>query len=555
MLTKFYYALALGVCMGASANAQVLTSYTHLAHYSKQNVQTILNNFNVPAGFIRPEFDVDVYKVTYITRNASNTDTTTASGAIVVPSGVTCPLPLVSYQHGTTTERNGVPSRNSAEINLGIIFSSAGGYVSTLPDYLGLGDSRGMHPYVHAKSEATATVDILRAARQLKDSLGFNLNGQLFLFGYSQGGHATMAAFKELEELHSQEFTVTAVAPMSGPYDISGVQSQTITSGMPYSSPSYLPYVVLGYQEAYGNIYNTLSDIFVPPYDSLIPLLYDGTHGSGYINSRLPDTISQMMQPAFYQDFQNNPNNTARIALRDNDLYRWTPQAPVRLLYCHGDEQVFYQNSIVAYDSMTARGSTSVQKYDYGNYTHSGCLAFCIMDGSSFFDTYRDILGGMQVSNQATPATSRTNPDGSVTITPTGGVAPYTYAWNNGLTTATASGLTYGSYIVRVSDSRGCYSYQNAFVGMTTGIETPEATTFRLAPNPSNELVFFQPKSDLAGDFAITVRNTVGQVIYQTQRNNNQTFTIPTHTWAAGLYLVEMQHANQHYTQKLIIQH
>ena len=72
---------------------------------------------------------------------------------------------------------------------------------------------------------------------------------------------------------------MTAAAPMSGPYNVSGVQAQTIIADQPYSTPGYLPYVVMGRQEAYGNIYNSLSEIFKSPYDTLLPDLFDGTHG------------------------------------------------------------------------------------------------------------------------------------------------------------------------------------------------------------------------------------------------------------------------------------
>ena len=47
--------------------------------------------------------------------------------------------------------------------------------------------------------------------------------------------------------------------------------------------------------------------------------------------------------------------------------------------------------------------------------------------------------------------------DGTLTSTPTGGTAPYTYLWNpTGQTSATASNLCTGTYTVEVTDSIGC---------------------------------------------------------------------------------------------------
>jgi len=47
---------------------------------------------------------------------------------------------------------------------------------------------------------------------------------------------------------------------------------------------------------------------------------------------------------------------------------------------------------------------------------------------------------------------------GSATVTASGGTAPLTYSWNNGVTstTGTATGLTAGTYIVTVTDANGC---------------------------------------------------------------------------------------------------
>lgn len=46
--------------------------------------------------------------------------------------------------------------------------------------------------------------------------------------------------------------------------------------------------------------------------------------------------------------------------------------------------------------------------------------------------------------------------DGFITLTPQGGVAPYTYAWSNGMSTASVNGLTAGVYSVTVTDVSGC---------------------------------------------------------------------------------------------------
>ncbi|WP_339629603.1 HYR domain-containing protein [uncultured Maribacter sp.] len=53
-------------------------------------------------------------------------------------------------------------------------------------------------------------------------------------------------------------------------------------------------------------------------------------------------------------------------------------------------------------------------------------------------------------------ATNHLTEDGVATVHPTGGTIQYTYLWDNGETTQTATTLTYGIHSVTVTDSNGC---------------------------------------------------------------------------------------------------
>lgn len=326
---------------------------------------------------------VAVYKIIYETITPIG-EGTTASGSLVVPEGISRPLPLMSYQHGTVARKENVPSREGLEpVNLSF---GGTGYVVASPDYLGLGDSPGFHPYVHAASLATAVVDMLRASRSFCAGHSVALNGQIFLLGYSEGGYATMAAHKAIEEGYSREFSIAASAPMAGPYDMSGTMRRLFLSGDPYPDPFYMPYVILAYNSVY-HLTDSLSKIFVSPYAGKLPGLFDGGHGGGEINQELPSVPGKMLRPGLFAALGNDPNSLLAKVLTENDLYRWTPVAPMRIYHCRGDDRVPYANADVAYRSFIKRGATHVELITLDNGGHGECFLPCIVAGKEWFDS------------------------------------------------------------------------------------------------------------------------------------------------------------------------
>ena len=141
-----------------------------------------------------------------------------ASGVIGIPQDSDHAFGIVSWQHGTVVKRNSVSSVSGFNI-ISMAYSSSG-YIYTEPDYLGLGqDSEDFHPYCINIPSANSVIDIIRAARNFSnDSESIQFNNQVSLVGYSEGGYATLAAQKMMEEQFSNEFNITLSLPMAGPY-------------------------------------------------------------------------------------------------------------------------------------------------------------------------------------------------------------------------------------------------------------------------------------------------------------------------------------------------
>lgn len=336
-----------------------------------------------------PLHDVRLYKFTYETIGPWG-ERTHASAALVVPVTPGRAWPLFSYQHGTIVRTNDAPSAMNpyGELAVGLVFASRG-FVSVLPDYLGLGDSPGLHPYHHARSEATACVDALRAARTLCAQQAVSLNDQLFLAGYSQGGHATLALHREIEFFHTNEFNLIASAPMAGAYDLSGVTTEDVLSSRPQPNPYYFAYLLAAYQSVY-ELTNRLADLLVPPYDSVLPPRFNGQFSGSEINAVMPSNPLLILKPEVLAAFRNDPDHPLRLALRDNDLHRWRPTRALRLYHCSGDADVVFANSEVALQSFHQQGATHVQLFNpVPGGSHGDCVYPSLLSALQWFESLR----------------------------------------------------------------------------------------------------------------------------------------------------------------------
>lgn len=160
-----------------------------------------------------------------------------ASGALFVPRGTppAAGWPIIAYDHGTTglgmgcggqSDPSGRPYPESRAREERLIQSFlARGFAVVAPDYLGLGRfNTGPHPYLEISTEATATLDLLHAARAAHPEL----SRTWAVFGGSQGGQAALAtAHRQVTYAPDLDFRgtisidpesdVEKVLPLAGP--------------------------------------------------------------------------------------------------------------------------------------------------------------------------------------------------------------------------------------------------------------------------------------------------------------------------------------------------
>jgi hypothetical protein len=324
--------------------------------------------------------------VSYITHDYQQ-QPITVSGLMAVPQHVS-PRGVVSYQRGTNPLRTEVPSTPSVQEGLlGAAIFAGRGYIYLAADYIGGGVSHDLHPYYHAETTANAVVDLLRAARDWTRAQGMTYPRPLLLTGFSQGGHAAMAAHRALQMLDDPDLQVTASAPIAGPYNISGISIPYNLTGQAALNSLYIAYIA----HAYSVIYEQPLDSFLrEPYASQVPALFDGTHSTDQVNDALPTSVEALVQPDMLRQLREGEANWFLEAARANDVYDWTPLVPVRLYNGERDLDVSPEQARFTAAHMTALGA-DVQFMSAGETDHGASILAVMPEIVAWFDTFAPI--------------------------------------------------------------------------------------------------------------------------------------------------------------------
>jgi acetyl esterase/lipase len=247
-----------------------------------------------------PSCGVDFYYINYWTVGGAG-ESTKSSGALMVPTGAApaCsgPRPIVLYAHGTQTDKSfniaDITNPANTEGALVAAMFAAHGYIVVAPNYAGYDISTlGYHPFLNAIQQSGEMIDTLTAARTALPetyAAATTDSGQLFITGYSEGGHVAMATQRALEAAGK---SITAVAPMSGPYALEAFTDAVFFGSVDIDSTIFAPLLVTSYQHAYGNIYSATTDVYSTTYATGIEtLLPSNTPIATLItNGALPET-------------------------------------------------------------------------------------------------------------------------------------------------------------------------------------------------------------------------------------------------------------------------
>ncbi|WP_433544684.1 alpha/beta hydrolase family protein [Streptomyces sp. CA-294286] len=308
---------------------------------------------------------VVAHRLTYRTIDPQGRPTT-ASGLLVLPRGREGRLRAVSFAHGTGSHRDDAPSMQRGTFLTAppVAYASAG-FAAVAPDYLGMGKGPGPHPWMHVPSEASASLDLLRAARDFHP-----LDRKVLVTGFSQGASAALGLGRSLQAGEDRYFGLGALAPISGAYDFGGAELPALLAGEldRKSSVIYAAYTLVAFNRVH-RVYDDPAEVFRVP---AVEALFDGEHTGRQLFEGTPDSLSDLLTP-YGLDLLAHPRGGLAYALRETDSVcrDWTPRAPVRLYMAVDDEQATTANTAHCAESLRSRG-VEPKVVDLGAVVHQG---------------------------------------------------------------------------------------------------------------------------------------------------------------------------------------
>lgn len=392
LTASFYFAQQAGDLVSAEQKLDLTPQgvvnfiANNLGEQNAPDFVSYLNGFNV---------GLKGYKITYYTKNEKNV-LVKATGLLMYPS-VNMKLSTVVSDHGTTDSRHNVPSNFKGALTAGFVVELSyvlNGYILMAPDYVGMGDGEGVHPYVDYATEAGATIDFVTAANKVLAQQGVKRYDEYFLAGYSQGAHAAMSTLKRLNVSNPNNLKFKYAYMGDGPYDFSGVTLQKgVLEKDIYPFTAFLANVLhscnnTGYQTYNNDISEVISTEYLEKYNYHVVQDNGGLLWGPFIWRKL-------FTNNFINDVTNNPNNKLRLCMKPKDVYDWYNKTPMTLGHSTVDLAIPPENTSKTID--VQRGyyawwdlnKYKLDSFYWGPLGHVGGIVPFVLASNAKFNTLR----------------------------------------------------------------------------------------------------------------------------------------------------------------------
>jgi len=348
---------------------------------------------------------LDLYKISYRSQDEKNR-TVVLTGLVVLPRGG-APNGLVIFNHGTLVNSALAPSRftgktNASEAELAALAFASGGYAVAMPDYLGLGDHKGAHPYPLGAANSRSAVDIIEPARTVAMRQNTEVGSRLFISGYSEGGAVAMWTVRDLERKSGAVYNVSAVAPMSGSYDLSDTTRKWLLASPTDQQEFVIRLYLTSYMAYYfhKSIGVKLTDYFKPAMAFTISQAFKGNISDENLIKRLAlaatlmrskNSLANVITTRFQKALETLDTSDPVIReMQKSDCYDWSPRTKMLLISLQGDKVVDPANTEKTMQTMRRRGVRADTLRQYvikdASLNHITAVAPALAQARRFFD-------------------------------------------------------------------------------------------------------------------------------------------------------------------------
>jgi pimeloyl-ACP methyl ester carboxylesterase len=199
-----------------------------------------LKDVKVPAG-------MRGWRILYATTVNDSTPATAVAIVFAPTEPPPGPRPVIAWEHATTgLLQKCMPSLSSMPTK-GVPWCSQivmAGWVVVATDY-SFAEKGGPHPYLIGEGEARATLDSVRAARQMPE---LTLDKRVITWGYSQGGHAALWT-GVVGPRYAPDLEILGVVAIAPPANIEKNLAMNVEADKRFG-----PYLALSYSRFYPDI-------------------------------------------------------------------------------------------------------------------------------------------------------------------------------------------------------------------------------------------------------------------------------------------------------------